>query len=318
MRAGAIGLSLLADPLDTEILFALEPGPCSLVDLRRTLGSPPQTTLRNHLRTLTECGVLSRIQQRAFPGAVGYELGPAGPGLLDAASVVSAWLATSPDGPLAIGDTGAKSAIHAFVDGWTSNIIRALAARPLSLTELDHLIKGFNYPALQRRLGAMRMAGQIVPSRARAGSTSYKVTRWVRQAIVPLAAAANWEHHWVPGKGEALRRYDIEATFLLALPLLELTPDVSGSCRLEVEIAEGTEQTVAGVVVVLEQGRPVSCRADLREPVENSASGSAGAWLAALGGSGGSDPGIRKDGVVADLIVSGLQRSLALAEASPA
>jgi DNA-binding HxlR family transcriptional regulator len=319
VRAGAIGLSLLADPLDARIPLALEQGPLPLIELRRALGSPPQTTLRKHLQQLSEFGVLTRVQERGFPGAVEYQLGPSGPGLLEVVSVVTAWLKTSPAGPLAIGDTGAKSSIQAFVDGWSANVLRALAARPLSLTELDRLLTRINYPALQRRLSAMRLAGQVVPSRARpGGSTPYKVTRWLRQGVGPLAAAANWEHRWVPERGEALRRHDMEATFLLAVPLLDLPPDVDGSCRFEVEISEGAEPTFAGVVVVVERGHPVSCRADLRQSVEHSASGTAEAWMNALGGEGEREAAIRRTGAVADLLVTGLQRALACADGTDA
>ena len=59
----------------------------------------------------------------------------------------------APEGPLALGSSTAKSAIKALVEGWGTNMIRALAARPLSLTELNGLISGLSYPSLERRLG---------------------------------------------------------------------------------------------------------------------------------------------------------------------
>ena len=40
-------------------------------------------------------------------------------------------------------------------------MMRALAARPLSLTELDSLISDLSYPALERRLSSMRIAGLV-------------------------------------------------------------------------------------------------------------------------------------------------------------
>ena len=55
-RAGTQALRLLSTPINVFVLQALAEGPHSLVDLRREAGSPPQTTMRGHLRTLAEQG----------------------------------------------------------------------------------------------------------------------------------------------------------------------------------------------------------------------------------------------------------------------
>ena len=77
-------------------------------------------------------------------------------------TIVEAWLAQAPQGSIPLGSEPAKGAIRALVGGWGSTMLRALAARPLSLTELSSVITGsLSYPALERRSRAMRAARQL-------------------------------------------------------------------------------------------------------------------------------------------------------------
>ena len=283
VRAGAQALSMLAVPLNVHVLTALEEGPKPLIDLRRAVGSPPQTTMRGHLRALTEVGVLERHRRNDFPGPVDYRLARPGNELLAVAEILQRWLAASPEGPLPLGTVAAKSAIKALVDGWSSNIVRALAARPLSLTELNRLISGINYPSLERRLGAMRLAGQIEARPGQSRGTPYAATDWLRQAIAPIAVAARWEREHAATKTSAIGRIDTEAVFLLAVPLLRLAGDLSGSCRLAVEVPNGGgDFNLAGVLVGVREGHIASCVSRLEGDAGAWASGSASAWLGAV------------------------------------
>lgn len=283
MRAGAYGLSLLSVPLNVHVLKALQEEPLSLIDLRRTVGSPPQTTVRGHLRALTELGVLERRRQPEFPGAVDYDLGPAGRALLEVAEVLEAWLAVAPDGPIELGSRRARGAVKALIDGWNSSIVRALAARALSLTDLNRLISDLNYPSLERRLGAMRLAGLIEACQGKNRGTPYAVTGFLRTAIAPISAAARWERRFVPAGASPIARLDVEAGFLLSLPLLELPGDAGGACRLAVHLGgSGGSHSLAGVVAGIREGRVVSCVSRLQEDAEAWAVGSAPAWMAAL------------------------------------
>ena len=97
-----------------------------------------------------------------------------------------------PSGPIEIGTVQAKGAVRALLGGWDSTLLRALAARPLTLTQLDRLIGAFSYPALERRLSAMRSTG-LAESTANRGGTPYTVTPWTRQGIGPIIAAALFE-----------------------------------------------------------------------------------------------------------------------------
>ncbi len=308
MRAGAYGLSLLSDPLDVQVLRALEGGPLPLTDLRRAVGSPPQTTLRKHLKALAHLGVLVRTRQHEFPAAVTYELSSSGLELLTAVHATEAWLAISPDGPLLLGSPAAKSAIKSLVDAWTTKMLRALAAKSLSLTELDRLLAGVNYPALERRLTAMRFAGLIEATPGRAGSTPYRVTRWLREAVGPLLAAASWESNDNPDDREPLGRIDVEAIFLLAMPLVSLDPTLQGTCRLVVDLSNGRQEALAGAMVAVEGGRPVSCAADLRVEVTSKAAGSSRAWLEVLIGGGDSGISFQGDRELAEGLVAALRR----------
>lgn len=282
MRAGAYALSLLSVPLNGHVLRALDEEPTSLMDLRRAVGSPPQTTMRGHLKTLSEIGVLDRIRRNDFPASVDYELAGPGRELLAVADVVQDWLTVSPDGPLSLGTVASKSAVKALVEGWSASIVRALAARPLSLTELNRLISGISYPSLERRLAAMRMAGQIEACPGQGKGTPYAVTRWLRQAIAPLAVAANWERRHTPAAASPIGRIDVESVFLLVIPTLGLPSDLSGSCRLAVEIRNGGSRHVAGVRVSVCEGRVVSCTSRLDGDAEAWVAGSISAWLSAV------------------------------------
>lgn len=281
-RAGTQALRLLSTPINVYVLQALNEGPRSLIDLRREAGSPPQTTMRGHLRTLAETNVVVRRRQNDFPGSLDFELTPVGRELLGVVRVVDKWLQVAPEGPMRLGTGSAKSAVKALVEGWGTSMVRALAARPLSLTELNGLISGLSYPSLERRLGAMRLAGLIERVQGEGRGTPYGVTGWLRQAIAPLAAAARWERLNAAEATAPIKRLDAEAAFLLAIPLLRLPSDLSGTCRLAVEVGSSKGERLAGVLVGVREGEVVSCVATVRGNAEAWASGSASAWLRAV------------------------------------
>jgi DNA-binding HxlR family transcriptional regulator len=283
VRTGAYALSLLSVPLNAQVLQAVAEEPKLLVDLRRAAGSPPQTTMRGHLRALTQAGILERRRQEDFPGPVEYEIGWPGRDLLVVAAALRKWLAMAPEGELDLGGPAAKSAIKALTEGWSTGAVRALAGKSLSLTELSAIITGLSYPSLERRLGAMRLAGQIERCPGAARGTPYRVTDWLRLAIAPLAAAARWERRHLPKETAPIAKVDVEAAFLLSVPLLTLPTEHSGLCQLAVKSQNGNgEHRLTGVTVAVEEGRIASCVSSLRGEVGAWASGSAAAWLRAV------------------------------------
>jgi DNA-binding HxlR family transcriptional regulator len=260
LRTGNKALSLLAVPLNVHVLTALGDQPTPLPDLRRAVGHPPVTTMRSYLRNLSEHGVVERHREDDFPGSVSYTITRPGKKLLAVAEVVRHWLQAAPDGPVELGSVASKSVIKALADGWDAGLVRALAARPLALTELDRLIPQISYPALERRLAAMRQVGLVEPDPERNGRVARcRVTRWHRQAVAPLTAAVGWERTCLPENSPAPGPLDAEAAFLLVVPLLELPAATDGTCRLAVEFRRGSELEFAGVTVAVSAGEIRSC-----------------------------------------------------------
>jgi DNA-binding HxlR family transcriptional regulator len=308
-RAGGEALCILAAPLNVHILAALEEGPKELIDLRRAAGSPPQSTMRVYTRTLIEANVLERRRQNEFPGSVRYAITSAGEALVRVAEVVQGWLRSAPEGPVLLGSPAAKSSLRALVEGWDSNIVRALAARPLSLTELNRLIPKISYPSLERRLGALRLARLVEPQPGDGRGTPYRATEWLRRSIVPAATAAGWERRYTPDTTTPIGRLDVEAAFLLAAPLLDLPSDLSGRCRLVVEIQGGSNPIFAGALIQIEDGKVLSCTSRLDGEVESWASGPPRDWLRQLEGQGEEELEMGGDASLAAAVVDALNGS---------
>jgi DNA-binding HxlR family transcriptional regulator len=281
-RAGAQTLLLLSTPLNFPILKACEEGTKQQTELRREAGFPAQTTLRAQLKVLMEIGALEQHRRNRFPGVLDYELTAAGRDLLAVAFTLEHWLESFPDGPLPLGSHAAKRAIKALAEGWSTTMLRALAAGPLSLTELNRVIIDLSYPALERRLTAMRLANLVEAQPGEGRSTPYAVTAWLRHALAPLIAAIDWEQRYLFEQAPPVTRMDTEDAFLLALPLLRPTAIPSGTCRLAVEIADDGGVGLAGVMVQLTSGRIASCATEIAGQPDASALGPPKAWVKAV------------------------------------
>lgn len=287
VRAGGTVLSLIAGPLTVPILRAHLERPLRLPDLRERIGGAAQATLRGQVGNLRGIGALERKVLSGMPYTVENELTDLGRGVLAVADIVEAWLTRAPQGPIALGSESAKGALRALVGGWGSTMLRALAARPLSLTELSSVIGDLSYPAIERRLSAMRAARQVEqrPSRE-SGSKPYAVTEWTRLAVGSLAAAGRCECQHLSEGSEPMTRIDAEAAFLLAVPLVDLEATRSGSCMLAVDrgaVQDGPpESRVAGVHVEIEDGEVSSCVSRLTGDPSTWALGPVDGWLDAI------------------------------------
>jgi DNA-binding HxlR family transcriptional regulator len=176
-----------------------------------------------------------------------------------------------------------KIALKALIGGWSSTIVRALAARPLNLTELDKLIDSYTYPALERRLSAMRMAGQIEIDPDISAGRRYTVSSWLRKSIGPLCVAARCERRHMPSATSPIGRLDVESAFLLVVPTISLSRRKEGPFQLAVEGGRSdTGRPWAGVQMTLEKGSVASCVARLEAHPENWVLGPASAWLEAV------------------------------------
>jgi len=281
-RSGAQTLVLLSAPLNAPILRALQAGPRKQVELRREAGAPAQTTLRAQLKKLVGIEAIAKQRRDRFPGVLEYELTDSGRDLLFVADTLERWLGRAPEGPLTLGGNPAKAAIKALAEGWSTTMLRALSAQPLSLTELDRLIGALSYPSLERRLAAMRLAGQVRASQGSGRGTPYTVTAWLRQSVAPLAAAIRWERRHMPQTTVPIGQLDAETAFLLTVPLLRPPTELSGSCRLAAEIANGAGRRLGGVMVEVDDGRIASCVTQFSGSPDAWALGSANAWLNAV------------------------------------
>jgi DNA-binding HxlR family transcriptional regulator len=219
------------------------------------------------------------------------------------------WLRNCPRGPLQIGPRGGD-AISSLVCGWSATVIHALAAQPLTLPELHRAVEILSFETVEEHVEAMERVGQVEEQPGKGGHTLYAVTDWLREGLAPLAAAARMECRY-PEEGMAPPdTLDVEATFQLPLPLLKLPADLTGSCRLGVQIPGGPP-LLAGAMVRVERGRVVSSSPLLEdEEVETFATGSPLDWLDTL-----ADPSAGRikaggDTRLADALIEGLHEVL--------
>jgi DNA-binding HxlR family transcriptional regulator len=281
-RAGAYVLSPFSTALHGLVLRALAHGPKRLADLRREIGGPAQTTLRGNIRNLVAIGALEKRRSNGRASLVDHALTPAGVELLFVADSIEAWLARAPQGSIRLESETGKAAVKALVGGWDSTMLRALAARPFSLTELDNLIAAFSYPALERRLGAMRFSGCAMAVAGNGGGTPYAVTDWLRQGMAPLLASVRCERRHMAKQTPPLTRIDVETILLLSVPLVAFAGDADGVAQLVVDAGENSAGRSAGVRLAVRGGELAGCTSKLEPKPESWIRGSAADWLEAL------------------------------------
>jgi DNA-binding HxlR family transcriptional regulator len=263
VRAGSRVLSVFENPLNTRILRAHADGPHRLAELQEKIGWSAQSTVRAAVANLCEVGALAKRTVGRSPYAVATALSPAGKEMLSVADVIEVWLDLCPDGPIHPDSGAAKGAVKALAGGWSSNLMRALANRPITLTELDSLLPDISYPALERRISWMRSTGQIEPVEKQGRGTPYVATEWLRRAIAPLCAAGRCERRHMDGEDASISGVEVEASFLLATPLAPLPGNAGGTCMLAVQTdpakLDDDDTGLAGVIVEVDRGRVVSC-----------------------------------------------------------
>jgi DNA-binding HxlR family transcriptional regulator len=278
-RAGGQVLSLFVAPLNPLIVKALADGSLRLGELQARVGCAAQTTLRGHLGELIDLGVVAKTERRSMPYAVSYELTAAGREMGSVVGVLEAWLAKGPGSDVRLETEQAKAGVKSLAGGWGTATLRALAEQPRSLTELDNMIADVSYPTLERRLQTMRLTGLIEPLPNGSGKgTLYIPTDWARHAVAPLTAAGRWERTHLPDRTAPVTWVEVEAAFLLALPLVKLPKNAQGECTLAVYTKED-ERHITGVRIAVEKGAIVSADTDLTPRSPAFALGSAEDWL---------------------------------------
>lgn len=309
VRAGSIVLSVFENPLNARILRVHEQGPLRFSALQEQIGSAAATTLRVAVANLVEVGALTKLPASGSGYGAATALSPAGEDMLAVGDAVAAWLARCPAGPIDPSGEEAKEAVKALAGGWGSRLIRALAGRPRTLAELHRLIPEVSYPSLERRISWMRAMGQIEPVEREGRGTPYAVTDWLRQAIGPLAAAGRCERRHLAVEGGPITDVEVEASFLLVLPLVPLRESARGSCMLAVHTgpdgAAEEKAPLTGVTVTVHGGAVTSCTTAVGGEPGTWAVGSAETWLDAVIDAqiedlriGGADPQLALDLVV--------------------
>lgn len=283
VRAGSHVLSLFANPLTARILRAHTGGPLRLSALHEQIGWSPHTTLRAAVNNLCKVGALAKGANGDPRPSAATELTPTGEEMLAVADTIERWLTTAPMGPISPNSDEAKGAIKALAGGWDSTLMRALANRPFTLTGLDKLIPQVSYPSLERRLARMRATGQIEAVEAKDRGTPYVVTEWSRRAVAPLCVAGRCERRHLADATAPITEVEVEASFMLTVPLAHLPETASGVCMLAVQTAGDHAQErgrdLAGVTVQVKRGEVIGCASQIRQTPPTWALGTAEDWL---------------------------------------
>jgi DNA-binding transcriptional ArsR family regulator len=194
------------------------------------------------------------------------------------AFVVERWLQNAPHGPVDIDGPSSEGTVAAFAEGWSATVVHMLAREPMTLGELDGAIDELGRRRLKRHLDAMLAARQV--EALGAGSEAiYALTDWARAGIAPLIASARLERR-NPMEGMApIDALDVDAGFRLSLPLVTLPKELSGVCRLGLNLEEDESVALTGVTARIEEGRVVSCEDGLDAPANAWATATAADWL---------------------------------------
>ncbi len=242
MRAGAQVLLMATDPINRGILQA-------------TLEHPVEVE----------------------PGRA-FQVSNTGREALFVASVVERWLQDAPHGPVDFDGPEAEVTVAALAEGWSATLVHMLAREPMTLPELDAAIGDLGRRAIKRHLEAMRRTGQV-EALAESGEPIYALNDWARAGIAPLLAAARMERR-KPTEGAApIDALDVDASFRLSLPLLTMPKELSGMCRLGLNLDEAEKSPLTGVTVRIEEGRVVACHDGLEIKANAWAAATAGDWL---------------------------------------
>lgn len=246
-------------------------------------------------------------------GAIGPHtptgLAPAGRELLYVGQVLEAWLRKAPTGPLRLGEEESGIALAALISGWGSTVVHAISGAALTMEEIESATGAVRPEVLAARVEAMEDVGLLEPLEGAAGETRYAATRWLRQGIAPLAAAARYERRQDDEDAAPPDVLDVGAAFLLTLPLLELPAELSGTCRLGVQLP-GDAEALTGATAHVENGHVVLVDLRLDPAAPAWATGSPVGWLDTLVDPAEREVVFGEDAVLPEAIVAALGEEL--------
>jgi DNA-binding HxlR family transcriptional regulator len=274
-RAGGEVLSLLSDALNSSILRALMGGPLPVSELGRRLGPTSRTTRFSRLRDLEQLGVITREKRPGTPPVAYCGLSPAGRDLLPVVRRFARWLAESPDAPSSPDEVDGARAIKALAIAWDTTVLRWLAERPCSVTELDSLSpQDVTYHEVRKAREALSAAAMISPVASDERGRPYAASEWTRRAAGCIAAAIRWEGASLAG-ARPLTPAGAEGLLRMLLPLVEIQPSQNGVCELRID-------RHADLSVLVAEGRIIACDPVPSDPRVSQVSGDAEAWFRAV------------------------------------
>jgi DNA-binding HxlR family transcriptional regulator len=231
-----------------------------------------------------------------------YTMSPGGREAVFVGGVAERWLEGALGGGLAIDGDRAQATLGALIDGWSATIVHVLATAPATRGELETRIEGLPKRVLRGLLARMRATGLLAtPPGAEDEEGPYAPTDWLRAGLAPLLAAARLELR-EPLEGAAPPTpLDVEAAFRLALPLLRLPEDASGSCALAVELDPAAAEEPCGLTARVKKGRVTGVEPRLDSKAGARAEGAAVDWLDTV-----IEPGPKRVRTSGDRLLAGL------------
>lgn len=284
-RAGALTLLYLASPVRRDLLLALLAEATTGVRVLEDFELPdPNAPI--DLDVIADPYLVERADPDADPDApIGWDTSlrasPAGHELLFVGRVLERWLRDCPDGALELGPE-AGPALSALLGGWCSTVVHALAAKPLTDYEVADAVGTLDDEIVDQRIAELENAGLLESFVDERGEERFAPTEWLRRAIAPLAAAGRQEKRFPPGDTAPVAAIDVQASFLLTLPLLDLPARLSGSCSLAVELDEEVLPNPSGTTVRIEAGEVVAYGTSIDETADAWGTASAADWFDAV------------------------------------
>ena len=230
--------------------------------------------------------ILRKVLERPLeiaPGEV-YRVSDGGREMLYVAFVVEQWLQKAPEGALVFDSGDADSAVTALAEGWSATVVHMLAREPMTFAELEVAIKDgaaeqLSHEELRRLLETMQRCAQVIAMPGGGNEPIYAMTDWLRAGLAPLIASARLERRNPLEGMQPIDELDVEAGFRMALELVELPHQLTGTCKLGFNLDDAEEKPMTGVTARIEQGLAVACEAGLNQPADAWASASATNWL---------------------------------------
>lgn len=266
--------------------------------MEKLISWAPQTSVRVATANMCDFGALVRIEATPDSRAK-TELTAAGRALLPVVDALERWLLLSPGSAIDIDGVAARGAVRILTATWDSTMIRALAEQPLTLAGLDARVECSSYPVLKRSFAKLRSMNLVNPVGGTAAGRSFAVSTWLRQAIAPIVFASRWEQTHIATETDPMSQLDIEAMFMLAVPIAKFPLNIFGTCSLATvlpAIADEPAPAPEGVSLDFEEGAISSCDPGVGLEATTWGLGSANTWQNAF-----------IDGQNPDLLVRGIK-----------